>query len=206
MRSIISNVWFKLIVLALALQFLTSCGIADQMSKDCGGDLELGCKHLFGDSSAEEQQDSRLDAIEAALQSQLSLNVVMSNQLQQNYNVLHAAISSLNSTDASLQQQLNATQASMITAQAQANSLQAQITQLSTSETVVDYLDCNGDGPGYDEVVLRLRSGKLLAYFENGSRRFLSLLTPGSYQTTDQSACNFTVTPAMNFCDALGCR
>jgi hypothetical protein len=78
---------------------------------------------------------------------------------------------------------------------------------LNLGDPVVQYLDCGGDGTGFDEIVLRTKSGKLVAYFkENGSREFLTLLTPGSYQTTDGSNCPFTVTADGKFCDNQGCR
>jgi hypothetical protein len=198
---------YKLIALFVAALALSGCGIPKQVAKDCGGDLELGCKQIFGDTEAETEaeasQDRRLDDIESALAAQFKTNVSLVNQMQSNYNVLHLAISGLSSTDASLQAQLNALQASMVTVQAQANNVQAQ---LSTTESIVDYLDCNGDNPGFDEVVLRTKSGKLIAYFETGSKRFLSVLIPGSYQTSDASSCPFTVNANMQFCDSISCR
>lgn len=54
-------------------------------------------------------------------------------------------------------------------------------------------IDPCGDGSGYDEVVLKLTDGSFLAYFEQGSKRFLSIIPNGSYQTTDQQACSFTI-------------
>jgi hypothetical protein len=54
---------------------------------------------------------------------------------------------------------------------------------------------CNETGSS--EVLLKLYNGELLAHYSHGSRQYLALLTPGSYQLTDGSACNFTVNADM---------
>ncbi len=63
---------------------------------------------------------------------------------------------------------------------------------------VLEVIDPCGDAPGiYDEVILRLANGQLLASFSenaNGKNTRFSILTPGSYVTTDGSNCGFTVT------------
>lgn len=55
-------------------------------------------------------------------------------------------------------------------------------------------IDPCGDGAGFDEVLLRTGSGKIIAYFEYGNSRFLSTIPTGSYRTTDGTNCNFEVT------------
>lgn len=62
-------------------------------------------------------------------------------------------------------------------------------------DTIVGFIDPCGDHPShFDEVVLVTADSKLVAYFEQGSKRFLSVLTPGNYITTDNQACHFSVT------------
>lgn len=61
------------------------------------------------------------------------------------------------------------------------------------NDAVAELIDPCGDGPGYDEVLIRYDSGELVAYFESGGKRFLSVIGEGSYVTTDQQACNFSV-------------
>lgn len=61
------------------------------------------------------------------------------------------------------------------------------------SGTITEVIDPCGDGPGFDEVILRLGVDQLVAYFEQGGDRFLSILTPGNYSTTDSQSCPFTV-------------
>lgn len=62
------------------------------------------------------------------------------------------------------------------------------------SGEIVEYIDPCGDGPGFDEVILRMGDGTLLAHYSSGGREFLTIITPGNYVTTDQQACSFTVT------------
>jgi len=54
-------------------------------------------------------------------------------------------------------------------------------------------IDPCGDNPNkYDEIILKLYDGTLLAVFKEGEY-FMSVLTNGNYQTTDKQKCNFTV-------------
>lgn len=68
--------------------------------------------------------------------------------------------------------------------------------------SVASIVDPCGDDSGiYDEVILRLANGQLLASFSdnaNGKNTRFSLLTPGSYVTTDGSNCNFSVDNDLN--------
>jgi hypothetical protein len=60
-------------------------------------------------------------------------------------------------------------------------------------DTVMAVYDPCGDSPGFDEILLKLADGTVLAYFESGSNRFLTVLRPGTYRTTDGSNCTFTL-------------
>lgn len=66
------------------------------------------------------------------------------------------------------------------------------------ADAVAAIIDPCGDDPGiYDEVILKLANGTLLASMSdkaNGENTRFVVLTPGSYRTTDGSNCNFTVT------------
>ena len=60
---------------------------------------------------------------------------------------------------------------------------------------IEELIDPCGDYPGYaDEIIIKTYSGALIAYFEDGGKRFLASLAPGNYKTTDKQKCNFTVT------------
>lgn len=59
--------------------------------------------------------------------------------------------------------------------------------------TVVALVYPCGNGPGFEEVLLRMSDGTLLAHYSHGSRQFLAVVTPGTYTTTDGTGCVFTV-------------
>jgi hypothetical protein len=61
-------------------------------------------------------------------------------------------------------------------------------------QSITASFDPCGDNPGqYDEVLLKTSGGTYIAYFEQGGNRFLSILGPGSYRTTDTQQCYFSI-------------
>jgi hypothetical protein len=66
---------------------------------------------------------------------------------------------------------------------------------LPSPYTVSEIVDPCGDGPGYDEVILRMENGVLMAHYADGVRQFLTVIGPGTYATTDGTGCIFTITP-----------
>lgn len=63
----------------------------------------------------------------------------------------------------------------------------------ATPYTVTEVIDPCGTGPGFNEVLLRLGNGQILAHYASGATQFLTLIGPGNYVTTDGQACYFTV-------------
>lgn len=67
---------------------------------------------------------------------------------------------------------------------------------------IVGLIDPCGDAPGvHDEVFIKFQNGTIIASFSDsasGLNTRFSVLTPGSYVTTDGSNCHFTVTSAGN--------
>lgn len=59
---------------------------------------------------------------------------------------------------------------------------------------VAQIIDPCGDGPGHDEILFVLGNGQIVAHYSSGPLQFLTVLSPGNYVTTDQQACNFTLT------------
>lgn len=220
-------------LLFLFICVLSGCGVSKQLAKDCGGDLEMGCRMIFGDSTQEESIENDVNKIKqqiAILQNNMNINInqinVLTNQNQLLFSTLEtqeiiltsltdqgllqtAQIVSIQNTINSLTTSLNTNSLSISTLQGSLVLMQGQLANLLSQDTVVEYIDCakNGvvDGPGYDEVIMRTKSGKLIAYFESNNNGFLSVLVSGSYVTTDQQACPFTVSSNM-FCDSMGCR
>jgi hypothetical protein len=69
---------------------------------------------------------------------------------------------------------------------------------LNGSSSVLSIIDPCGDDPSeFDEVLLLTEHG-YIAYFEDKGKRFLSLLAPGSYRTTDRQACEFSIDASGN--------
>lgn len=79
--------------------------------------------------------------------------------------------------------------------QLEINALQAKLTELATRQIAVSLIDPCEDMPGqYDEVLMRIEDGRLVAYFEQGGKRYLTILQPNvAYQTTDAQACRFSI-------------
>lgn len=159
----------KLLLIILIVLSFIGCGITEDLSTSCGSDIELLCKAVFGENTNDiDELKDRVDVIEEKL-----------NNLDNLISVIQ------------LNQDLTETQITQL--QTQADALQIDVTELETQDSVVEYIDPCGNGPGYDEVILKTSSGKLIAYFQQGNNRFLTELSPGNYQTTDQQSCNFTV-------------
>jgi hypothetical protein len=85
--------------------------------------------------------------------------------------------------------------------QSQIDDMLIRIGNLETKKEVALVDPCPEINASFKEKLLRTSDGELIAYFEQGSRRFLSTLSAGNYRTTDSRACNFTVT-----CDETGCN
>lgn len=68
--------------------------------------------------------------------------------------------------------------------------------------SIVEVIDPCGNAAGvYDEVILKMANGTLIASFSennNGKNTRLSVLPQGNYQTTDGTSCNFSVSNTNN--------
>lgn len=72
--------------------------------------------------------------------------------------------------------------------------LEEEVQELLASDNAISAIyDPCGDGPGYDEVILRTVSGKFIVYYGNGNRGFLRALSDGYYVTSDKQACEFII-------------
>lgn len=63
----------------------------------------------------------------------------------------------------------------------------------ASAYSVTQIVDVCGKQAAFDEVLLRLANGQLLAHYASGANQFLTVLTPGNYVTTDGTHCYFTV-------------
>lgn len=203
----------KKLVLGLVTILGAGCGITEDVNRRCeGSDLEIVCTYAFGrtdrdQGAAIENLDSRLSLLE----DQVSVNITNINSLSTSLQSTQFAVSVLETsssqyaTDIALLNSQIATLQSLINnIQTQTNNNIVQLTQIQNSDAITEIIDVCGDGPGYDEVVLRSSNGKLMAYFESGTRRFLSLLPQGFYSTTDNTSCGFQVMANGNVCWGAG--
>lgn len=170
----------KVLVTMLLTANLVGCGMAEDLTKACGGSMDQMCDMLFGQDPENVEQlrqdvealNERLDQLEVLLDHNISTINFISNQ------------SSDNST-------------SVDTLQLQTNSMLVQLSVLEGYNNIVDFIDPCGDGSGYDEILLKTSDGSYVGYFQQGNgnnqKRFLTVLTDGNYQTTDQQQCQFSI-------------
>lgn len=62
-----------------------------------------------------------------------------------------------------------------------------------TAYSITEMKDPCGNQPGFDEILLKTASGYWIAHFASGANQFLTILTPGTYVTTDTTRCMFTL-------------
>lgn len=102
------------------------------------------------------------------------------NQLESSVNGLYLDIDNLEVDQDSLEQQISL--------------INTSIVNLEAKTTVATIIDPCGDKSGYfDEQLIKLSDGSIIAYFEQNGKRFLTTLPNGNYRTTDQQACNFSI-------------
>lgn len=136
----------KALLLLFTVGLLSSCGLTEGLSKNCGSSIEEGCNLIFGYKDKDQDKE----------------------------------IADNNTVD-----------------QRQYQELIARIITLETNKPVISVMDpCPtiDSISGYKEMLFELEDGTVIAYFENGSRHFLTELIEGvTYQTTDDRACQFTL-------------
>ncbi len=189
---------YLLIVLTLSLM---GCGMAEDITRGCKGDLDTLCDMIFGRDSEEidkvaetvEENSQSIENIENQIQFLNNMVNLMTAQI----NSLETDIFVLSNTQQNNTTVINTLQNNQNALQNQLNTVVADLAALEAQDTVVDYVDPCGDGPGFDEIIMKTSSGKYVAYFQSGNgnnqKRHLTILTPGNYRTTDQQQCNFSV-------------
>lgn len=187
----------KLTLGLLLLTTLASCGVAESLNKDCSGDLRMTCNTVFGHRDADQddaiaknttknnEQDARLDALDLQNQSLIASIDAMSEQIEYLSNDVDA-----NELDLlSLRVSISALQNQVTTNLIQLNALSG-----SLSGAIVSMINpCNDESGYYDEIILKTANGKYIAYFEDGGRRFLSEIGDGYFSTTDHQQCRFII-------------
>lgn len=177
-------------ILICSFILLTSCGVGQSLSEHCGKDIEMGCNAVFG--YTDKDQNEELDEIKQKNKEQDERLTALENQT----NLLIDDINNLTDGDEDNEDLINALQNTVNSNVIQIASLQTSLTALDSalSKTIIGVIDPCGNSSGYDEIILKTKDNKYIGYFEQGSKRFLTVLDNGSYVTTDGSNCNFTVT------------
>ena len=205
-------------LLGVLLVLLASCGYQRTLREHCHlGDTQT-CDNLFGvnQEDIDADQEARLKLNEKEIQ---SLSTMVSslikdlnqvefalNQSNTMINLLHpmalqqgADITAINQMLVDLNQDVVDLEKKIAYEQTRITSIQSDIAALQLQDGVVETIYPCGDRANvFDEAILKMKSGKLIAYFEGkGQERFLTILTPGSYRTTDQKLyCYFSVNSA----------
>lgn len=165
----------------LALSLLVSCG--KYATKDELNDL-----------------DNRVNEVENRI---LELdNKIMNNGriIERMYTNLQTQINQtfaeLEADDEKFNAEKNNVLAMIETLQAQTTELVAKQAALELEDRVIGVFDpCPSvSSNGFKESFFQMSSGKIVAYFEDGGKRFLTVLKTGTaYRTTDSRACTFTI-------------
>lgn len=209
----------------LIVTALFGCGYQRTLREHCHiGDTQT-CDNLFGVNQAAvdeaqtsqlAQQQKQIDSLTTMMQElrrDLANTEADYNQTSIMINLLHtmaqsqgADIDTINQMLVDMNQDLASLEEKIAYEQVRINALAIDVEELQNqgSDVVESVYPC-GDAPGkFDEALLRLNSGKLIAYFEaNGSNRFLTELNPGGYRTTDYAPyCHFSVDNELNIVNA----
>ena len=177
-----------LIALGLITFTFTGCGqtkIEDELLD------ELGFCFAF-DLKCGEENDDKFDAIQQRL-NQLEAIAFMNRELimlngDSDY-ALSNIVLDLQSEVNALSNQETISNDAILTLQNAISDLQA-----ATSQGIAEVIDPCGDEPGeFDEVIIKLADGSFIAYFQQGSKRFLTSLGEGNFITTDSQRCRFII-------------
>jgi hypothetical protein len=166
--------------------------------------LMVGCgyNNAYKDIHKLQQQQSELEREQTELADKIAALtqalITLESNLQAQIVLTTEFADNIANTDAelqALQNQYLLTVTQVISMGQQLATLTGQVHELEAEDRLVSMLDPCGDMAGqFDEVLLVTASGKVVAYFEAGNRRHLTVLVPNqAYVTTDVQACNFSV-------------
>jgi hypothetical protein len=212
------RILYTILIGLLLLTFLSNvgCGYIATARNHCTLGTQI-CDNLFGEDSWSESNrladaEKNIQTIQAellTLQTMSSLLITQANDSTTRALELYSLMMTIqmsvtnnqnfvDSVTADLKSEIDSLLANVETQQAQINDMLGDMIELEAQDTIVEYILPCGDRNGiYDETIVRTKSGKLLAYFEDGGARFLTLLVPGNYQTTDKTPrCSFTINSA----------
>jgi hypothetical protein len=199
------HVYIFAVLLVLILIYSSGCGFQVGLRTSCTLNVTT-CDALFGIDHSKANDiltdrvreiEKEVETIKTVLDGQINSVSLLSNQYSINETLISLLQTSVSNNSDSIQNlvDMNQTLANSISYQNTViNNHQIELNNLASEDPVVEYYDPCGTKPGsFNEVLLKTRSGNFLCYFENGSNRFLTQLSAGSYRTTDGTNCNFTL-------------
>ncbi len=125
---------------------------------------------------------SDLNTLNALVANYVNLGTNAYNQIQSQFADVASSLTTINTYASSLQSQIN--------------SSLVQLATIQGYDNIVAIVDPCGAQGSFDEVFLQLNNGQLLASISetaNGKNTRFSLLTDGSFVTTDSTNCHFTL-------------
>lgn len=146
--------------------------------------LNLHCNDRNQDETNDDLDNAlkRLDRVEKLLELQSQALSDHSNDLDVIVNDILGQIEALQDKDVLLDSDIA--------------DIQSQLDNLEnlSSLNIAEIIDPCGDNVGhFDEVLLKLNDDTILAYFEHGNRKGLSVLSNGDYETQDDQKCEFSI-------------
>lgn len=204
-----NNTLLTVITLLVLMWFVTSlmgCGFQRALRTHCKiGDAQM-CDELFGvnqyeiDAAQDKATEDLAREVES-IKSTLDMLIKESESYAKEITTLKAIVQLLRQDlDAnsdyiiSLNEDIIHMQEQIDNQQVIINNHQVELVQLSLQDGITEMYDPCGDSVGFDEVLLKTKSGKFIAYFESGSQRYLTILQKNTnYRTTDNSRCHFTL-------------
>ena len=199
----------KQVFLAATSFLVLGCSVPQQIARyHCGGDLDTLCHAVFG--QAEPEQDAEIKQLKqqvAELRQTLDAKLSAISELTAViYSLQMSAIDNQNEINLEFTNEIIALSGIVDELQQQATTATAQLAELSSGARVTAIIEPCGHVAGvYNETLLRLSTGALVAYFEQGGNRFLTTFGAGSYRTTDSKGCNFTVNSIGKVCYGSVC-
>lgn len=175
------------ILIAVIFMGLTGCGMAEDLTRRCGGYMDTMCDFVLGqDSDSIDDLNGRVSDLEKQIEllSQLISNGMSSDRLLQD------KIKELQNNVSINYDRLFYLETQVEVNEDVVQDLVSRVVVLESNEAIVEIIDPCGDSNGVDEVLFVLSSGEVVAWYQNLG---LAILNNGSYVTTDNQACNFTV-------------
>lgn len=196
---------FTMLVLVWFMTSLMGCGYVQSARPMCKLPSNL-CDVILGFDQFEVNYntDKRIDGLEKEIESlKTTLDLLISevqsygreiNTQKALIQLLSADVTTNAAYITSINEDIEQMQEHINNQQVVINNHQVELANLAMQDGITELFDPCGDAVGFDEVLLKTKSGSYIAYFESGSQRYLTVLKKNTnYRVTDGSNCYFTI-------------